>query len=177
MSFRGTSYPTVLEKRGLTARGKANKVNSYHRNTLEAPKTINQLYDICFGRITQLLEGERITRIRNLTWLIVGIFLSKSVQMNKIGLKIPGDSKELSVVRRLGRFLCNPGFNIRMVYEPVVKDWLKSLAASQGRLMLIIDGTQVGFGQQMIMVSAAYHHRALPIAWTWVPGTTRGMQR
>jgi len=133
--------------------------------------SINQIYHTYFERIAQLFEGERITRIRNFTWLMVGIFLSKSVQLNKIGLKIPGEAKEQSVVRRLGRFLCDPGFNPRTIYEPIAKDWLKALATSQGRMMLIIDGTRVGFGQQMIMVAAAYQHRALPIAWTWIPGT------
>jgi len=102
--------------------------------------------------------------------LVVGIFSSKSVQLNKIGMKIPGKAKAVSVVRRLSRFLCNPGFVVRTVYEPIAKDWLKSLAISQGRLQLIIDGTRVGFGQQLVIVSAAYHHRSLPIAWIWVPG-------
>jgi len=132
--------------------------------------SINKIYHIWFRKITQLLDGERITRIRNLTWLVVGVFLSKSVQLNKIGLKIPGKAKAVSVSQRLRRFLCNPGFVVRTVYEPIAKDWLKSLAASQGGLLLSIDGTPVGFGHQMIMVSAAYHHRTLPIAWTWVPG-------
>lgn len=133
--------------------------------------SINQLYDIWLLRITQLLAGERVTRIRNLSWLIVGIFMSKSVQLSKIGLKMPGEAKEVSVVRRLSRFLRQPGFIARTVYEPVVKEWLKALATSQGQLLLIIDGTRVGFGHQLIIVTAAYHHRALPIAWVWVQGT------
>lgn len=133
--------------------------------------SINQLYDIWFVRISQLLPGERITRIRNFTWLVIGIFLSKSVQLSQISLKIPGEAKEVSTIRRLSRFLCTPGFIARLVYEPIVRAWLKALAGSQGQVQLVIDGTQIGFGQQLIMVSASYHHRALPIAWTWVPGT------
>ncbi|MEK6755917.1 MAG: transposase, partial [Bacteroidota bacterium] len=33
---------------------------------------------------------------------------------------------------------------------------------------LIVDGTKVGFGHQLLMVSLAYRRRAIPIAWTWV---------
>jgi hypothetical protein len=33
---------------------------------------------------------------------------------------------------------------------------------------LIVDGTKVGFGHQLLMISLAYRHRAIPLAWTWV---------
>jgi hypothetical protein len=130
--------------------------------------SINQIYHTYFERIAQLLAGERVTRIRNFTWLMVGIFLSKSVQLNKIGLKIPGEAMEVSVTRRLSRFLKNPGLIVRAVYEPIVKQWIRDLLAQKGRLMYIIDATRVGFGHQLLIVSAAYHCRALPIAWIWV---------
>ena len=132
--------------------------------------SINQIYHNYYERIAQLLAGERITRIRNFAWLMAGIFLSKSVQLNKIGLKIPGKAREVSVVRRLSRFLSNPGIVVRTVYEPVVKQWIRDLLAKQGYLLLIIDATRVGFGHQLLIVTAAYHHRALPIAWVWVKG-------
>ncbi len=31
-----------------------------------------------------------------------------------------------------------------------------------------MDGTKVGFGHQLLMVSLAYRRRAVPIAWSWV---------
>jgi hypothetical protein len=37
-----------------------------------------------------------------------------------------------------------------------------------GEIHLIVDGTKVGFGHQLLMVSLAYRKRAIPIAWTWV---------
>ena len=37
-----------------------------------------------------------------------------------------------------------------------------------GEIRLIVDGTKVGFGHQLLMVSLAYRHRAVPIAWAWV---------
>jgi hypothetical protein len=132
--------------------------------------SINDIYHTYFERIAQLMEGERITRIRSFTWLIVGIFLSKSVQLNKIGLKIPGEAREVSVVRRLSRFLRNPGMGVRAVYEPIVKLWIRDLLAKQGYMLLIMDATRVGFGHQLLMVAAAYHRRSLPIAWVWVKG-------
>lgn len=35
---------------------------------------------------------------------------------------------------------------------------------------MIIDGSKVGAGHQLLMVAEAYRSRALPIAWTWVKG-------
>ncbi|MBK8419455.1 hypothetical protein [Candidatus Villigracilis saccharophilus] len=37
-----------------------------------------------------------------------------------------------------------------------------------GEIRLIVDGTKVGFGHQLLMVSLAYRKRAVPIAWSWV---------
>jgi len=67
--------------------------------------SINQLYHAWQRRILQLHPGERITRVRNLAWLIAGIYRSKSVHLSKIALQIPGEAKTLSIVQRLSRFL------------------------------------------------------------------------
>ena len=37
-----------------------------------------------------------------------------------------------------------------------------------GEIHLIVDGTKVGFGHQLLIVALAYRKRAIPIAWTWV---------
>jgi hypothetical protein len=44
-------------------------------------------------------------------------------------------------------------------------------AAQAGTVHLIIDASKVAFGFRLLMVSVAYHHRSLPIAWTWVLGS------
>jgi len=44
----------------------------------------NRLYHTWIERIRQLLPDERITRLRNFAWLIVGIYQSKSVHLSDI---------------------------------------------------------------------------------------------
>jgi hypothetical protein len=73
---------------------------------------INQLYHNWLIQITQLRPGERITRIRNLAWLMVGIFESKSVLLNEVAMKIPGVANLLSVTRRMSCFLDNPAIRV-----------------------------------------------------------------
>ena len=130
--------------------------------------SINHLYDIWYKRIEQLRPGERVTRLRNLAWLLAGICRSKSVHLSKVALKIPGDAKTLSITRRLGRFLDNPAIRVREWYEPVAKNLLQAMANTVGEIRLIADGTKVGFGHQLLMVAVAFRGRAIPIAWTWV---------
>jgi len=130
--------------------------------------SVNHLYHTWLKRIKQLCPQERITRLRNLAWLIVGFYQSKSVHLTKIALKIPGDANLLSTVRRLSRFLDNPAVRVREWYEPIARDLFQSVANTVGEVRLIADGTRVGFGHQLLMIAVAYRRRALPIAWTWV---------
>jgi hypothetical protein len=129
---------------------------------------INQLYNTWFRRIRGLRPGQRITQIRAFVWLVVGIYSSRSVYLSKIGGKIPGKAKLLSCTRRLSRLLDNPAIRVRDWYEPIAREWLEAQIRWIGEIHLIVDGTRVGFGHQLLMISLAYRKRAIPIAWTWV---------
>lgn len=128
----------------------------------------NPLYDTWIARIRELHPNKRITQIRNFVWLMTGIYKSRSVHLSKVAGKIPGQSKLVSVTRRLSRFLDNPAVQVREWYEPIAREWLNAQSNFLGQVRLIIDGTKVGYGHQLLMVSMAYRKRAIPIAWTWV---------
>jgi hypothetical protein len=57
---------------------------------------------------------------------------------------------------------------VREWYHPIAEGLLQAAAQGGGTLRLIIDGSKVGNGHQLLMVSLAYRRRTLPIAWTWV---------
>lgn len=130
--------------------------------------SVNHLYRSWYKQIEQLRPGERVTRVRTLAWLLVGMCSSKSVQLSKVALKIPGKAQTLSIARRLCRFLDNPAIRVRDWYAPIAKYVLHTMATSVGEIRLIADGTKVGFGHQLLMVAVAFRRRAIPIAWTWV---------
>ncbi|MFH2103097.1 MAG: IS4 family transposase [Chloroflexota bacterium] len=129
---------------------------------------INQLYDTWMHQICELQPKARITQIRNFVWLMVGIYESRSVHLSKIAGKISGSAKLVSLTRRLSRFLNNPAIRVRDWYQPIAQQWLRSQWNCLGEIRLIMDGTKVGYGHQLLMVSLAYRKRAIPIAWTWV---------
>lgn len=129
----------------------------------------NSLYHTWFQRIRKLRPQQRITQMRIFIWLLVGIYQSRSVNLSRIAGKIPGSAKLLSTTRRLSRLLKNPAIRVREWYAPLAQQWLESQFRSLGEVRLIVDGTKIGFQHQLLMVALAYRHRAIPIAWTWVP--------
>ena len=128
---------------------------------------INQLYDTWKMRIMELRPGQRITQVRAFVWLIIGIYLSRSVCMSKVACKIPGEAKLTSATRRLSRLLDNPAIRVRGWYEPIARQWLEAQFQRIGEIRLIVDGTKIGFGHQLLIVCLAYRKRSIPIAWTW----------
>ena len=129
---------------------------------------INSVYHTWIQQILELRPGQRITQVRNFVWLMIGIYKSGSVHLSKVAGKIPGQAKVLSTTRRLSRFLDNPAINVREWYEPIARQWLKAQINGTGEIRLLIDGTKVGYGHQLLMVAIAYRKRSIPIVWTWV---------
>ena len=129
--------------------------------------SINRLYHTWFRQVGQLWPDLRVTRQRNFTWLLIGIYLSKSVHLNEIALKIPGRAKLVSLTRRLSRFLSDSGLCVRKRYNPIAVPLLE-MQAKTGEIRLVLDTTRVGFHQRLLMVALAYRKRTVPIAWTWV---------
>lgn len=129
---------------------------------------INQLYHTWIQQILELHPEQRITRVKNFVWLMIGIYESRSVYLSKIAGEIPGHAKQASITKRLARFVDNPAIRVRPWYEPLARQWLQAQYDSIREIRLIVDGTKVGFAHQLLMVSIAYRRRSIPIAWTWV---------
>lgn len=129
---------------------------------------INKLYHIWFQRITQMYPGLRITQQRNLVWMIVGIYKSRSVQLHRVAGKIPGTARLTSIVARLMRFVNNPALRVRPLYEPIAREWLDFQARTTGCIQLVIDTTKVGSAHQLVMVALLFRRRAVPLVWTWM---------
>lgn len=130
--------------------------------------SINTLYHSWSERIRQLFPGLRITRHRNLVWLLVGIYHSQSIHLSKIAGAIPGRAKQASATRRMRRFLASGVIQVRRWYRPIAQQWLHRQAVSVGEIRLVLDGTKVGASHKLLMVAIAFRRRSLPIAWTWV---------
>ena len=113
----------------------------------------NHLYDTWFQRIRELRPNQRITQLRNFAMLVYGIYQSRSVYLSRIAGKIAGKAKLQSTIKRLDRFLDNPAIRVREWYKPIAVEWLAEQYARIREIHLIVDGSKVGFGHQLLMVS------------------------
>ncbi len=129
---------------------------------------INATYRTWIRRICELRPKQRKTQVQNFVWLLVGIFHSHSVSLSKIAGKVISPAKNVSTVRRLSRFLASAAVEVRSWYRATAKAWLLSQSQEVGEIRLIVDGTKIGFGHQLLMVSLAYRRRAVPLVWSWV---------
>jgi hypothetical protein len=89
--------------------------------------------------------------------------------LSKVAGKLPGLAQLPSKTRRLSRWLENPAVRVREWYAPVARGWLRYVAETVGEIRLVVDGTKVGFGHQLLVIGVAYRRRVIPIVWTWVP--------
>ncbi len=129
---------------------------------------INTLYHTWLKQLHQLREKEHKSRLRTFTWLLTGLYMSSSVHLSKIAKKIPGKATNNSKTRRLIRLLNNRHIRVRPWYKPIAQSILQAIASRGLEIRLLVDGSKVGCGHQLLMVAVAYRRRAIPIAWTWV---------
>lgn len=124
-----------------------------------------QRYHKTVELLCQWLPGERITRVRNLALLLIGLQQARGIHLSQIVNCWPSVvGKVPSLVNRLRRFLSNEHVEVRRWYEPLARHLLNQC---QGRpLHLIIDCTKVGLHYRMLSISLAYKKRALPLVWS-----------
>ena len=129
---------------------------------------IVQTYHTFEKHIRHMLTVNHKSRIRNLAWMMTGIFFSRSVHLSFIAKKIPGLTERRSRTRRISRFLHNGHFRVRDWYKPVAERLLAEAAGSGRPIQLIIDATKVTNNYQLLIVAIAFRRRALPLVWTWI---------
>jgi hypothetical protein len=114
-------------------------------------------------------KGNQARHLNTLAGLVSGIVGSKSAHLPKIAGKVPDQTKKESRVKRFSRWVNNKRIEYEAYYLPYVEALLASLAHRP--LLLAIDGSEIGRGCLVLMVSVIYKKRALPIAWIVVCGS------
>jgi hypothetical protein len=155
----------------VTKAAKVELPNNKRKREIAMPSiSLPQLYSSLHTFILQTLPDSCDTRLANLLFMMRGLFLARSVQLDHIARKMPSRAKKLSSVKRFRRFLDNPLVQVRAWYDPFAR-WTLLSVGSGGAIHLIIDSTKIAFGFRLVMVSVAYRRRSLPIAWMWALGT------
>ena len=123
-----------------------------------------QMYHKTLTQLCQWLPQERITRLRNMALLMIGLQMSGAIHLSLIARKWPMAGKLPSLTNRVRRFLNNERVKVRQWYEPLAKEIVTRFGGREIRL--VIDCTKVGFSYRMMMIGIAYKKRTLPLAWS-----------
>lgn len=117
-------------------------------------------------------SGNLARHLNTLAALVSGIVGSKKTHLPAIASKMPDSSspkggKRESRSKRFARFLQNPKVTTETFFLPYAQALVQSLPS--GPLVLVMDGSQVGRGCMVLMVSVLYQQgdkkRALPLCW------------
>ena len=87
---------------------------------VQMPNNLQYYYKV-LNQLGHWLPEERITRLRNLALLIVGLHLSGAIHLGLIVRKWLVVGKIPSLVNRLHRFLVNPRVRVRDWHEPITR--------------------------------------------------------
>ena len=130
----------------------------------------HMLYHKWKTELTKRWPEMHAARRKALTWFIVGMFLARHVHLGRIAAKLPGQAQRTSKETNLIRLVNNEALPVRPMYEPLARELLASAVAHGQALRLMIDGSKVGNGHQLLMIAFAYRRRAIPLIWTWRKG-------
>ena len=107
--------------------------------------------------------------VQVLSALICGIVGAAHSHLPRIASKSPSFGvKRSSQVKHFQRWLMNERVSTETFFHPFARDLLGSLAHVP--LVLIMDGSTIGRGCLVLLLSLRYRGRALPLAWTVIRG-------
>jgi hypothetical protein len=135
-----------------------------------------ELYAVVVRKLQEVLAGEgvRVTTVRRLALLIVGLIGARSSVVSRMasGVWEAGVSaaERPSILRRLRRTLCDRRVTAEACYEPAVRtlvDWA-GLRRRERPAILALDESSQDERVHLLRVSLTYWGTALPLAWaTW----------
>lgn len=109
-------------------------------------------------------SGRTMQRVQVLAGLISGLVGSQSTHSREVAKHSGLGAKVESREKRLSRWYQNEQVTHEFDYLPYIQEVLDGLAGLA--LPLAIDGSEIGRGCLVLMISLIYNNRAIPLVWT-----------
>jgi len=122
------------------------------------------------AQLVALLPGERVTRVRPLAALMLGIAWAGSVVLLRVAAQLPRAGCDPSIERWLRRWLDNDAVAVAAIWSRLRPLLLADRADRE--VTLVLDLTPQGRRWTAIVVGIVTHHRVLPLAGQVVPQQT-----
>jgi hypothetical protein len=127
-----------------------------------------QVYTKVLKVLKEMVKLSHPGHVLTLAMMIAGLVTGRKAQLPAVSAEISTDAKDSSVEMRIRRWLKNDGIDADVIYMPFAKQILQTL--SDEPIKLVMDGSQIGRGCMVLMVSVLYKKRALPLAWVVYEG-------
>lgn len=125
------------------------------------------LYDSTRRTLASRLPEARDSQLDTLALVLVGVTQSVSAQLGAIARAMPLDTRQVLKEQRLRRFLDNQRITQGSHYQPLVKAALSGLKGQA--VHLLIDRVLLRDTHNVLVVSAGFRRRSIPLAWFVLP--------
>lgn len=118
-------------------------------------------------QLRALLPAVRVTQLRPLALLSLGLLWSGRIALPAVAAALPLGVQDLSSIRRLRRWLANPRVAVGQLWPPLLQPLLASRAGQD--LLLVLDPTPLKDRCYLVVLGLIVHKRILPVAWHPLP--------
>jgi hypothetical protein len=125
-------------------------------------------HDSFIAHCRQLLPQVRITQLRNLSLMVIGLLQSTDVHLSSLAEVIPLDITDLSIEQRVRRWLKNSRIDVQSWYKPFVLAGLQLYGGPE--VYVVLDTSQFGPSCRALVVGLAYGGQVMPLGWRVVKG-------
>jgi hypothetical protein len=136
-------------------------------NHHEESMPTSALYDSTRQQLAAQLTGALASQIDTLALVVVGIGQSVSAQLGKIARAMPLETTQMAKEQRIRRLLDNERLNQQEHYHPIAKAALHGLKGQ--RVQLLMDRVLLRNIHNILVVSAGFRRRSIPLAWIALP--------
>lgn len=112
------------------------------------------------------LPRQRKTQRENLSLLTATMLIEKSANTMDLAAALPRDAQRIDMrYQWISRVLGNHHIQIDSIMKAVSTPLLKTMASKGEIIILLIDQTTAGNGDEILMLSLRFGNRALPLFW------------
>ena len=129
----------------------------------------NRIKQSLLSTLPEQPEGNALKRLNTLSGLITGMIRKGSSHMPAIGSGIAKNIDANSKTVAATRFISNEWTDYDTHYLPFLTSFLKGMILSflskTGQIKLVIDGSQAGKDNAVLMISLVWRKRGIPLCW------------
>ena len=126
-----------------------------------------QLYHELHAHLRRQLPRAAKSQVRNQALLTQALAVSPNCHLATLATYLPISGQRANLVQRLRRWLANQAVTHQRHYMPLVHELFGHWSGAE--ISLVLDRTDIGRDWSILMLAAAFRHRARPLAWRILP--------